>query len=428
MEQDNIEYLSGEVKEILSSPPSWVATSGLLFLVGAVGLIILVGGLFKYPEIVTGDVVITTETPPVTVVAQKTEYISELKVAQNAAVSTGDVLLVFPSNADYKDVLELENDLETIGQLDLEKLQNYQPDRNLKIGELSQAYSNFITAFELVPLTESGVIDYATVVAVENNNAQLQRQLKALEASLPSLQNEATALDTEKKNAADQYGKTIDTSYTLIIFKLNSALQNKLSEIKKAKAKIEELKGEISKSNVRKLQAQTQAESGAGEAIFQLNTKLDELKRAVKTWKDNFLVTAPTDGTVQFYSDLKAGQLTNSGDILFTILPKNAGNGYVGKVKLPVDKSSKVKEGQDVNIKFGRYPFREYGTVRSKVSKVYPVAKDNAFYADIVIKNDLVTTLNRKLEFYHQMSGKAEIITDDKTFISKLFEKFTAFF
>ncbi len=100
----------------------------------------------------------------------------------------------------------------------------------------------------------------------------------------------------------------------------------------------------------------------------------------------------------------------------------------MGKVKLPVDKSSKVKEGQDVNIKFGRYPFREYGTVRSKVSKVYPVAKDNAFYADIVIKNDLITTLNRKLEFYHQMSGKAEIITDDKTFISKLFEKFTAIF
>ena len=428
MEQDNIDYLSGEVKEILSSPPSWVATSGLLLLVGAVGLIALVGMLFHYPEIVTGDVVITTETPPVTVVSQKSEYPSEVKIVNNAEVNTGDILLVFPAKAAYQDVLKLEKDLENIGQLDLEKLQNYKPDRNLKIDELSEAYSSFITAFELVPLTESGVIDYATVVAVENNNAQLQRQSNALEASLPSLRNEATALDTEKKNASDQYAKTIDTSYTLLIFKLNSALQNKLSEIKRAQAKIEELKGEIAKSNVRKLQAQTQAKSGAGEAIFQLNIKLDELKKAVKNWKDNFLVVAPADGIVQFYTDLKAGQPINSGDILFNILPKNNGGGYVGKVKLPVDKSSKVKKGQDVNIKFGRYPFREYGTVRSKVSEVYPVAKENAFYADIVIEGELITTLNRKLEFYQQMSGTAEITTADRTFISKLFEKFTAMF
>ncbi|MCF8245070.1 MAG: HlyD family secretion protein [Saprospiraceae bacterium] len=428
MQQDNIEYLSGEVKEILSSPPSWVATWGIGLLVGIVVVITAVGGLFRYPEIVTGDVNITTETPPVTVVSQKTEYISELKTRENSAVSTGDILLTFPSDAVLKDVLELEKDLETIGQLDLEKLQNYSPNRNLNIGELFQAYSSFVTAFELVPLTESGNIDYATVVAVDNTNAQLQRQLKSLEASLPTLRQEEQALNTELINAADQYGKTTDTSYTLVLFKINSELKNKQSEIKKLAVKIEELKGEISKSNVRKLQAQTQAETGAGDAIYKLNQKLDELKKSVKTWKDNFLVVAPADGIVQFYSDLKAGQLVNTGDVLFTIMPKDAGENYVGKVKLPVDKSSKVKPGQPVNIKFGRYPFREYGTVKSKVSKVYPVAKDDAFYADILIENGLVTTLNRKLDFYQQMSGKAEIVTDDRTFISKLFEKFTAMF
>lgn len=427
MEQDNIEYLSGEVKEILSSPPSWVATSGLLFLVGAVGLIILVGGLFKYPEIVTGDVVITTETPTIAVVAQKSDNISELKIADKAMVNAGELLLVFPSETKYKDVLVLEKDLETIGQLDIEKLRNYSPNRNLNIGELSQAYASFITAFELVPLTAAGDIDYATVVAVENASAQYERQLKSLEASLPGLEAEVKAFIAEKKVAADVYGDKMDSISLQKIFTINTKMTNKQSEITKTVAKIEEIKGLISNSNIRKLQAQTQAKAGAGDAIIHLNEKLDDLKKAVKTWKDNFLVIAPADGQVRFYADLKVGQFVNNGDILFNILPENKG-GYVGKVKLPVDKSSKVKEGQDVNIKFGRYPFREYGTVRSKVSKVYPVAKDNAFYADIVIKNDLVTTLNRKLEYYHQMSGKAEIITDDKTFISKLFEKFTAIF
>ncbi len=427
MKEDNIEYLSGEVKEILASPPASVATIGTIIFVSVVFLIAGVGYFFKYPEIVTGEVFITTQTPPVAVISQKSEYIAELKVANNSTVSTGDLLLVFPSKSDYNDVLALENDLETIGQLDLEKLRNYKPNQGLKLGELSQTYSNFITAFELVPLTESGNIDYATVVAVENSNSQLQRQLKSLEASLPTLRVAATALEKEKKGAADLYGKTIDTSYTALIFKIESEIKNKLSEIKKAEAKIEEIKGEISKSNVRKLQAQTQAEAGAGQAIFQLNRKLDDLKKEVKNWKNLYLVVAPADGILQFYADLKPGQLVAAGDILFNIMAKENG-GYVGKVKLPVDKSSKVKEGQIVNIKFVKYPFREYGTVRAKMGTVNPVARDNAFYADIQLGNILVTTLNRKLDFYQDMNGKAEITTDDRTFIGKLFEKFTANF
>ncbi|MBI1223873.1 MAG: HlyD family efflux transporter periplasmic adaptor subunit [Bacteroidetes bacterium] len=427
MQDDNIEYLSGEVKEILASPPSWVATWGIAGLVSIVGLITLAGLIFHYPVIVTGDVLVSTQTPSVAVVSPKSDYIAELKVTNNSVVSTGDLLLVFPSKSDYKDVLKLEKDLETIGQLDIDKLRNYKPDRNLNISELSQAYSSFITAFELVPLTEAGNIDMATVVAVDNNNAQLQRQLKALEATLPSLRNEAKALETEKRNAADLYGKTVDTSLSAVVFNIESEIKNKLSEIKKTEAKIEEYKGEMSKSNVRKLQAQTQAEAGAGQAIFQLNRKLDDLKKEVQNWKDNYLIVAPADGIVQFYLELKTNQLVATGDVLFNIMPKESG-GYVGRVKLPVDKSSKVKEGQTVNIKFVKYPFREYGTVRSKMGKVYPVAKDNAFYADIQLGDEIVTNLNRKLDFYQQMSGKAEIVTDDRTFVGKLFEKFLAIF
>ncbi len=426
MQQDNIEYLSGEVKEILSSPPSWVSTWGIAVLVGTVGLIAFAGGIFHYPEIVTGNVSITTQTPPVIVVSPKSEYIAEVKVKDNMVVKTGDVLAVFPSDADYKDVLKLEEDMETVGQLDLDKLRIYSPNRSLNIGELRQSYSNFITAFELVPLDESGEIDYATVAAVENTNMQYQKQVKSLEASLPSIKTELEALGQELKNAHHNYAKTTDTTYAAVIFNVNSKIKNKEAEYKRIQNAIEATKTEISKSNIRKFQAQTQAKSGAGEAIFQLNKRLDDLRTEIKNWKNSHLIISPSNGIVQMYMPIKAPQLVNAGDALFTILPEDIGDKFVGKVELPVDRSGKVKEGQQVNIKFERYRFREFGTVKAKVTKVYPVAKDNAFYADIVIENGLVTTLNRKLDFYQQMSGKAEIVTDDKTFISKLFEKFTA--
>ncbi len=426
MQQDNIEYFSGEVQEILASPPSWVATWGAGILVGTVVLIFIAGFMFDYPEIVSGNVTITTETPPVTVISQKADYIAELKAKDSSDVAAGDLLVVFPSSANFEEVLQLEKDMETIGQLDLEKLRNYRPNRNLKIGELTSAYSSFITALELVPLNESGEIDLATVAAVENVNAQYQRQLRSFESSLPTVKSELTALKKELKNASDQYAKTIDTTQTLIIYKINSNIKNKEAEVKRIESKIEEIKGEISKSNVRKLQAQTQTEEGAGEAIFQLNQKLDELKKAIKSWKEKHLIIAPSEGILQFYSNLKPGDYINNADTLFSIMPKTASKKFVGKVSLPVAKSSKVVKGQDVNIKFERYDFREHGTVRAKVTRVYSVARDKAFYADIVIENGLVTSLGGTLDFYQQMGGKAEIVTENRSFISKLFEKFLA--
>jgi multidrug resistance efflux pump len=426
MQQDNIEYLSGEVKEILASPPSWVATWGTCILIGTILLMGLVGFIFHYPDIVTGNVIISTETPPITVISPKSEYIAELKVPDNAKVNSGDILAVFPSNARYEDVLKLEEDMEGIGQLDLENLRSYRPDANLKIGELDQAYSNFLTAFELVPLNASGEVDYATVSAVETVNEQYQRQLRSLEASLPSMNAELTALKKELKNASQQYALSVDTTDTQVIFNINSAIKSREASLKRVQSEIEKTKGEISKSNVRKLQAQTQADQGAGNAIFQLNQKLDDLKQEIKAWKSKYLIVAPGSGIVLFYTDLKAKDFVNGGDILFNIMPEKATEKYVGKVNLPVAKSSKVDSGQVVNIKFERYDFREHGTVRAKVSKVYPVAKENAFYADIVLEKGLVTTLNHKLEYYQNMVGKAEIVTEDKTFISKLFEKLAA--
>lgn len=427
IEEDNIEYLSGEVKEVLSASPSWVATWGVASLVGAISLMVFAGFIFHYPELVAGDVTITTETPPTTVMAQKSESVTEVRVKDGANVEAGDILLVFPSDAKYEDVLLLDRDLETIGQLDIEKLRSYTPNRGLRIGELAQDYSSFITAFEAVPLTAAGDIDYATVSAVEVANAQLENQIRTLQASLPRLSDEEAALILERKGVSQTYGDKMDSITLQKLLAINTKLANKQSEIKKAQARIEDLKGQMSTSNVRKLQAQTQAKAGASEAIIHLNERLDELKRSLKAWKDNFLVIATAAGRVQFYLDLKPGQFVNTGDVLFNILPDDKGV-YVGKVNLPVDKSSKVKEGQTAYLKFVKYPFREYGIVPSKVSKVYPVAKDNAFYAEVTLDKGLVSNLNRELEYYPNMNGRAEIVTADKSFISKLFEKFLAIF
>ncbi|MBI5917113.1 MAG: HlyD family efflux transporter periplasmic adaptor subunit [Bacteroidetes bacterium] len=421
--QENIEYLSGEVREILATPPSWVATWGTSILIGTVFLLGLVGVLFEYPDTVTGELTLTTEDPPVLVHSPKSEYVAQVKAIENVNVAKGDVLAVFSSDADYKDVLQLEKDLDSIGQFEIEMMRSYQPNRMLRIGELSQAYSDFANAFELVPLTETGEIDYSTVSAYEADNQQLDRQIKAMEAQKVTGNAELVALQKENRHAHEIYAETTDTTKATKLYESYSNVTNKQNELKAIDTKIEQLKQEKSSNNIRKLQAQTQQKSGTGEAVYQLNQRLGILKNDIKLWKERYLITSPIDGKVLFFSDLKSGQLLTTGQEVFSIVPQGSRVNYVGKVKLPVDRSGKVKERQTVNIKFDRYPFREFGTVKARVSKIYPVASGDAYFVDVTLENGLRSSLNRELDFYQQMTGKAEIVTDNQLFIARLFDK-----
>ncbi len=77
----------------------------------------------------------------------------------------------------------------------------------------------------------------------------------------------------------------------------------------------------------------------------------------------------------------------------------------------------KVKLAQSVNIKFDNFPHMEFGLVRAKINNIslVPIAtQDGVFYtAEVELSDSLVSNYGLKLEFSQEMSGIAEIITDD---------------
>ncbi len=428
MKQENIEYLSGEVKEILSKPPSWVATWGTSLLIGVVTLLVLVSVFFEYPETVKGTLLLTTIEPPVPVNAQKTAYLTEVKARENAIVERDDVLAVFANNADYRDVLKLEQDLESLSEFDLNSLRSFQPDLSLQIGELAPAYSSFVNTFEYLPLFETGQIDRTAIYALERYNQQMEKSISTLREMKTSANKELYALEREREFARKQYAETVDTSKAYSVYETFRKVSEKTAEIKNIDVNVERYRDEIANNNARMLEMQMQQKEGAKEKIYQLKQNLSTLKTEIKRWKENYLVTAPISGRVLFYAEITPGQILTAGEEVFAVVPASADNQYIGKVKVPVDRSGKVKNGQEVVIKFDRYPFREFGTVKGKVAKIYPVAKGDYYSADVTLENGLKTSLGKQLDFQHQMGGKAEIITDKELFIVRLFEKFLSNF
>jgi multidrug resistance efflux pump len=200
-------------------------------------------------------------------------------------------------------------------------------------------------------------------------------------------------------------------------------MTRKASEISTIEAQIEANKAMIIDDNSRIFELRSQEKTGANDKIAQLKQNLGTLKAEIQRWKDKYLVIAPADGKVSYYSELAPKQLLTVGEDMLAIVPLNAGDNYVGEVKISAEGSGKVKIGQTVNLMFDRYNFREWGLVKGTVKKIYPLMKGNKYSVEIELKKGLITTKDRTLGYHLQMGGTAEIITEDKSFVRRIFSK-----
>ena len=90
----------------------------------------------------------------------------------------------------------------------------------------------------------------------------------------------------------------------------------------------------------------------------------------------------------------------------------------VGKILLPSKGSGKIKKGQNVNVKFDNYPYMEFGMVRVQIKNdsLAPITlNDNqkAYMLEVLFPDKLITNYGKELIFIQEMTGTAEIITED---------------
>ena len=85
-------------------------------------------------------------------------------------------------------------------------------------------------------------------------------------------------------------------------------------------------------------------------------------------------------------------------------------------------KAGKVKTGQPVLLKLSEYPYEEYGMVKAKVFSITDVAIDSAYSVELKLDNGLRTTRNRTIGFRPEISGTADIITNQKNILERIFE------
>ena len=102
-----IEIRSEEVDEILGRQPSWILRRGIVVLGFIVMALLTASWFFRYPDIITAPIIITSINPPSSVVARTSGKIMSFLVKDQQKVRTGDYLAILENTADTGSIRQL---------------------------------------------------------------------------------------------------------------------------------------------------------------------------------------------------------------------------------------------------------------------------------------------------------------------------------
>lgn len=417
--EDNINVYSEEVKDILSDPPRSIVRWGNTILLLFFAIILTLSWLIKYPDIVTGQAVLTTLNPPQKEYGRFTEKIDSIFVENQSNVSKAQHLALIENTARYKDVMLLKSH---INKIKVSK-NNVSFDLNslpmLFLGEIEVDFSLF----------ENNYIQYylnKNSNSFSSNDLTYSYQLSQLDFRLQSLQ------DQEKINAQELTFLKSNLDRMKLLFEGGTVSaqeyeQTKLDylraerEYKNISNSISQLKENI--SNTENIRNQSDIENKRAEMslLKSVIQSLDQLKRAINDWEARYLFISKINGKVSFMNVWNENQTVNQGDLLFTVIPDDYEK-YICKVRVPIANSGKVEVGQRVNIRLSTYPSNEFGIIIGEVEEISLIPNSEGMYLlDVSIPKELITTFDKKVEFRQEMPGVAEIVTEDLRLIERIF-------
>jgi HlyD family secretion protein len=160
IEETIIELRSESVQEILGHSPKWIIRWGISIIFIIVAGLVVGSYFFKYPDVLTATITVTTENLPAGVTAKTTGRIDTLFVIEKQNVKQGDLLAVIENPAEFEDVKELRdlvisfqlsvfsNEIQVTNQNNFLTTHYSLLTTQSHLGELQPAFNAFIKALE----------------------------------------------------------------------------------------------------------------------------------------------------------------------------------------------------------------------------------------------------------------------------------------
>lgn len=414
-----------EVNSYLKREPHWIAKWGSAMLIIFFLMVLFFASIFSFNEVVSTQVMVTTTSPPLHILAKQKGRISSVNYFPGDTVQKDAILGVLNNTSETDDVLEIEKNLisDTVGIQDLENLfRQFPPDFTLGL-KILPAYNQFLTSYHQLILYRSlGDKDIQELELMKRaNNQDLAIENKKEEYN--TMKRKMVLAETSLERYRSLYSKGVVSRQDLESMEVN--LLNAQREFKVLSQNLNQLR--LEKTTLNRTQDLMHNEEFKKENAFISDFLLarQNLSAAISEWKEEYLLRSPITGRISFFDVWGKYQNVKQGETVFTIVPLIEGQ-LIGKCKIPVWNSGKVKKGQRVLIKLENYPYREWGLLEGEVQNIseVPSLDDNPGYVVYVKVDGLVTSYGKKLEFRQEMLGNAEILLEKMSLLDRIFYQF----
>lgn len=421
-EENNLEDFnlrSEEVQEVLGNIPPWILRYGIVALCVTFFALLSCSYFIKYPDVVSANIVITSTSPQINIVARQSGKLSRLSVRTGQHVVTGQVIGVIDNATSYNDVNIIKDIILRYRDysIPLDSIYGQLSKRVLTLGRLQNSYSalmsSLATYMSLDSVFHVQMQKYRTqhVDALNTINRQeellLQKKREEMRLSHSKLDRE---LKLKDKDLVSQEAYEIEKQRALQVEQ--GYLLNQIEE-QRTRIQISQLQQDIIKTDREFLNQKE-------ENFIRCHLALSELWAGIKGWEEEYVLYTPSSGIVDLIEYWSVNTNVNAGDVVCSVSPTDKGEVYA-RAELPADRSGKVAVGQRVIIRLQNYPEQEFGILDGTVRSISKSSSQSAAYVlEIALPKGLVTNYGKSLSYGSSLVGTVDIVTQELRLIERL--------
>jgi multidrug efflux pump subunit AcrA (membrane-fusion protein) len=416
-----------QINDLIGKPPSWILRSGISLIALFSLVIIILSHFISYPDKVSADGVMTAGDPPILHHSMSNGVLDTLFYADGQIVSKQTPIAYIQNPANREDVSFLRivlKDLDSLvftatiqiealpGSLNLGSLQADYARLTLLYQEYGQACANEVPAIQFNAINQE--INYLNQLkSVYHKDRELQHQ-----------EFELAQLDHQRQHSLWQAGVISTLDYE----RAKSALihsekiyNNTQQSIIQNSQRVNQLQQDLNRIQEERWQLLLGFQ-------HRIREQLQHLLALIVLWEQQYYIYAQADGLLNWYPEVAQGRFIRSGDPLFTIVQSHQVEKFV-RIYVPTQEMRSIATGTRSILKFHAYPYKQWGVVESRIRHISAVPiKDNdnrlLYEVQIALPDSMVTTYGLKILYKAQDGVWADLITEDRSILTRIFDHF----
>ncbi len=418
---DNDTDVSLGTSEFMGRTSKRFLTYGNALSLFTVATLVIFGFFVSFNQTIEAEALITSNPPPVTLLARINGKIQEIKISSGDTVKEGEVLAVLESSGEFRDVLYLDSLLaiDKAVAIDITKLLEYYPV-NLRLGPtIQESYTSYMESYLSYILLRSMEIENGNIYSLKERKTLTEKQISSKYQQLETSRDKVKSGKMNLNRYLQLYKKGVFSENEMEIEKRNYL--DLLSQKLKTQEELEALSISLSDLSNQTKSSQSYLTSKYVMSSSKLQLDRQTLISQIQFWKQQYLFSSPISGTISTYDSWYKNQEVKKGENIFTIV-SNTSDHIFAKCKVPIQNTGSLTKGQKVLLHVDNYPFPEWGALVGTIKTISSVPKSGPvpyYLVDIELKS-LTTNFDKELQFKHNMNGKAFILLNELSLFQRV--------